>query len=281
MSECWAGVKAGSHLHKGCALAYEVRGSGPPVIFIQGLGIHGCAWAPQIDALAPHYECLSFDNRGLGLSQPRGAALTIEQMADDTLALMDARRWESAHVVGQSMGGLIAVHVALAARARVRSLSLLCSFPRGRDALPASLEMLRKWTQVRFGSKAQRRKALLEIMMPGAALASGDHDRLAAELATRFGHDLADHPPVATRQLFALIRYDATARLHELAGLPTLVLNGAHDGIAPPHFGRAIAAAIPGARFVEIPGASHAAAIRHAPHVNSLLLHHFSRYRTG
>lgn len=144
MSECWAGAKAGSHPHKSCALTYDLRGSGPPAIFIQGLGIHGCCWKPQIDALAPHYECLSFDNRGLGLSQPLGAALTIEQMAEDALALMDAFEWPSAHVVGQSMGGLIAVHLALTARARVQSLSLLSSFARGRDVLPSSLAMLQK-----------------------------------------------------------------------------------------------------------------------------------------
>ena len=267
----------GSHLHKGCAIAYEIRGSGPPVVFIQGLGIHGCAWKPQIDALAPHYECLSFDNRGLGQSQPRGTGLTVEQMADDARALIDARGWPSAHVVGQSMGGLVAVHLALSARERVRSLSLLCSFPRGRDALPASLETLGKWMRVRFGSRIQRRRALLELMMPEAALATGDCDGLASELAILFGHDLADHPPVATRQLFALIRYDATARLHQLAGVPTLVINAEHDRIAPPHRGRAIAAAIPGARFVEIPDASHAAAIQHAPRINSLLLDHFAR----
>jgi pimeloyl-ACP methyl ester carboxylesterase len=123
----------GSHLHAGCRFSYQIRGEGPPVIFIQGLSIHGGAWAPQIDALAAHYECLSFDNRGVGRSQPLGARLTIEQMAADTFALMDAENWPSAHLVGQSLGGLIALQMALSARHRMRSLSLLCSFPRGRD----------------------------------------------------------------------------------------------------------------------------------------------------
>ncbi|MGP0070767.1 MAG: alpha/beta fold hydrolase [Bryobacteraceae bacterium] len=110
--------KSRSHLHKGCALAYEIRGSGPPAIFIQGVGVHGSVWTPRIGELAAKYECLAFDNRGLGRSQPHGCGLIIEQMAQDTLALMDGQGWTSAHLVGHSMGGLIALEVALTARAR-------------------------------------------------------------------------------------------------------------------------------------------------------------------
>ena len=113
------------YLHKGCQLAYEDRGTGPPVVFIQGLGIHGRAWKPQVDGLAADYRCLTFDNRGIGRSQPRGCAITIPQMAEDALALMDAQGWERAHLVGQSMGGLVAIEMALRAGRRVRSLALI------------------------------------------------------------------------------------------------------------------------------------------------------------
>ncbi len=263
------------HHHKGCQLAYEIRGAGPPAIFIQGLGIHGCAWTPQIDALADHYACMSFDNRGVGLSQPIGARLTIPQMAEDTLALMDAQDWPSAHLVGQSMGGLIAIQMALVASRRVRTLSLLCSFPRGRDALPVRPGMLSTWFRARIGTKPQRRRALLEIMLPASALVAADHTRLALELGVILGHDLAHYAPVYAQQLSALVRYDATARLRQLAGLPTLVVSAQHDRIAPPRVGRAMAAAIPGARFVEIQDASHGAAIQHAARVNALLMEHF------
>lgn len=276
MSGPWAGVsRFGSCAHKGCALAYEVRGSGPPVVFIQGLGIHGGAWKPQIDVLAANYECFSFDNRGLGGSQPRGCALTIEQMAEDTLALMDAVGWRSAHIVGQSMGGVIALEIALGARERVRSITLLCSLARGRNVFPVKREMMWRWLRTRVGTRRQRRTALLGLVMPESAVAAADPAALAAELAPLFGHDLAIHAPVSARQLWALVRYDATARLGELAGLPTLVVNASHDRIAPPHAGRAMAEAIPGARYVEIDGASHAAAIQHAATVNALLLEHW------
>jgi pimeloyl-ACP methyl ester carboxylesterase len=244
-------LHSGAHLHKGCKLAYETRGSGPPVVFIQGLGIHGGAWKPQIDVLAAHYECLSFDNRGLGRSQPRACGPTIRQMAEDTLALMDAQGWRSAHIVGQSMGGVIALEIALRARERARSIALLCSLARGRNVFPVSREMLWRWLRTRVGTRHQRRQALLELAMPESALAAADAKVLAAELALLFGHDLAGHAPVSGRQLWALLRYDATARLGELAGLPALVVNASHDRIAPPHAGRAMAEAIPGARFVE------------------------------
>ena len=127
--------------HRGCRLAYAVRGDGPPIVFIQGSGPHGDGWLPQVDELASRYRCLSFDNRGMGRSQPLGVRLTVEQMAEDVQILMDSQGWKSAHLVGHSLGGLVALCVALTARSRVRSLSLLGTFARGADATRLSWEM--------------------------------------------------------------------------------------------------------------------------------------------
>src|SRR5436853_481233 len=91
---------------RGCRLAWKVEGIGPPVVLIQGAGLHGEGWRPQVDELRARYCCLTFDNRGMGRSQPLEGRLSIEQMTEDVLALMDAQGWESAHVVGHSMGGL-------------------------------------------------------------------------------------------------------------------------------------------------------------------------------
>lgn len=92
--------------YAGCRLSYRVLGEGPTVLLIQGVGVHGDAWWPQVELLSERYRCLWFDNRGLGRSQPRGVALSVRQMADDTRALMDAEGWTSAHVVGHSLDGL-------------------------------------------------------------------------------------------------------------------------------------------------------------------------------
>src|ERR1043165_2031505 len=99
--------------YKGCNLSYQLLGSGPPVLLIQGVGVHGSGWSPQVSPLSKNFQCLSFDNRGIGLSQPATRKLTVDQMAEDARALMDAQGWHSAHVVGHSLGGLIALNLAL------------------------------------------------------------------------------------------------------------------------------------------------------------------------
>jgi pimeloyl-ACP methyl ester carboxylesterase len=202
-------------------------------------------------------------------------------MAADALALMDCERWSSAHVVGHSLGGPIALQLACAEPSRVRSLSLLCTVARGADATRPSWRLLAVGLRSRIGSRAARRRAFLELVMPPGSVTRSSAERMASELAELFGHDLADQPAVAMPQLRALRRFDATARLSGLARTPTLVISATHDPIAPARFGRALAAAIPGARFIEIPDASHGLPIQHAARVNGLLLEHFESVEPG
>lgn len=261
----------------GCLLAYRQRGAaGPPVVFIQGVGVHGDGWEPQVGALAADHRCLTFDNRGMAASQPVGPApLSIDQMADDTLALLDAVGWESAHVVGHSMGGLIALAVALRAPRRVLSLALMCTFANGADGASIGGRMLWLGLRSAIGTRRMRRHAFLEIVVPPDVLARTHRDQLAAELEPLFGHELAVQPPVAFRQLRAMSCYDATPRLGELASIPTLVLAGVHDPIGTPARGRALASGLPGARYVEFDDAAHGLPIQHCARVNALLAQHW------
>ena len=263
--------------HGGCRFAGKIWGDGPPVLFIQGVGLHGDGWIPQVDGLAGRYRCLTFDNRGMAQSQPIGVELSIEQMAEDALKLMDAQNWASAHIVGHSMGGLIALHLALSARSRVRSLALLCTFGCGTDATRLSAWMLWTGLRTRIGTRRQRRRAFLKLVLPPEALTTHDRDAVAQRLAPLFGHDLADQPPVAMKQLSAMRRYDATPRLGELAGLSTVVISARHDRIARPELGRALAAGIPQARYVEFENAAHGVPIEQPDEVNKLLHEHFSQ----
>jgi pimeloyl-ACP methyl ester carboxylesterase len=267
-------------VHKGCELSYRVDGSGPPVVFIQGTGLHGAGWRPQVDELQSSFACLTFDNRGMGASQPVGCAVTVAQMAEDALQLLDAVDWPSAHVVGHSLGGLIAIHMALVARARVRTLALLCTFARGRDAAPLTGSMLWTGVRTRVGTRRQRRRAFLQLVLTPDELTSVDIDRVAADLAPYFGHDLADHPAIEMTQLRAMRAYDATARVHELAGIPTLVVTAEHDRIAPPRLGEALARAVRGSRHHHFARAAHGLPIRRAADVNAVLRHHFTRGNT-
>jgi pimeloyl-ACP methyl ester carboxylesterase len=267
--------------HDGCRLAYQVAGDGPPVLLIQGVGVHGGGWTPQLEALSREFRCLAFDNRGMGASQPLTRSLSVGRMAADALALIDRQGWDSAHVVGHSLGGLIAMELALTNPRRVRSLALLCTVARGRDATRLSRRMLWLGLRSTIGTRRARRRAFLEIVIPRGELDRAAADDLAVRLAPLFGHDLADRPPVAMKQLQALRGYDATPRLHELAMLPTLVVSAEHDPIAPPRFGQALASGIPGARYVEIAGAAHGVTILDAERINALLREHLARAEAG
>lgn len=261
-------------------LAYHTRGEGEPVLLIQGAGAIGALWAPQIDGLAGRYSLAWFDNRGIGDSLPLRGPVTVEAMARDALAVMDALGWASAHVVGHSMGGLIAQQVALLAPARVRSLALLCTFARGADAARVTPWMMWVGLRVRVGPRAWRRRAFLEMVMPPSVLRSADLDALAAELAGPFGRDLADQPDVVMAQVRAMSRTDLTPRLGEIDS-PTLVVSADGDRMAPVASGRSIADGIPGARFVQIGDAAHGVTLQRAEHVNSLLTDHWARCATG
>jgi pimeloyl-ACP methyl ester carboxylesterase len=272
------GPVSSSVVHRGCRLTYDLRGEGAPVLFIQGTAVHGDGWMPQIDGLRDRHACLSFDNRGMARSQPVGdVALTVPQMAEDARIVMDACGWDSAHVVGHSLGGLIAQQLALDAPRRVRTLSLLCTFANGRAATRMSWWLLQSGVRTSLGSKRRRRHAFLEIVMPPAVLANADKDAMAGELEPIFGHDLAVRPPVTMRQVSAIRAFDVTARLSELASIPTLVVGAAFDPIARPELVRALAEGIPNARLVTFDDAAHGVVLQHRARINALLADHFER----
>jgi pimeloyl-ACP methyl ester carboxylesterase len=125
--------------------------------------------------------------------------------------------------------------------------------------------------RLRFAPRRVRRKAFLELVLPPGQKYS---EEIAQRLAAVFGHDIADMPPITKQQINAMRRHDVTSRLHELSGLPALVISGDKDMIARPSSGRAIAAGIAGSRYLEIPGASHAFPILEAERCAALLLDH-------
>ncbi|HVV17668.1 MAG TPA: alpha/beta fold hydrolase [Polyangia bacterium] len=263
---------------RGARIAYSDTGAGDAVLLIQGVGLPGEGWRPQIDGLADRWRVLAFDNRGIGASQLAGGAVTIEDMAADALAVADAAGAQRIHVVGHSMGGVIAQAVALAAPTRVRSLAFLCTFARGAQAAKLSLGMFVTALRMRLGPRAARRNAFMSIVMTPRALATLDkagRAREAESLRALFGRDLAEQPAIVMTQLRAMTRYDARADLPKLASIPTLVLTGAEDRIARPAYGRELASLIPGARYEELPDAAHGLTIHRAPDVNRRLDEHF------
>ena len=255
------------------SLSYLDEGSGIPLILVQGVGVAGEGWRPQIKGLRDRCHIVAPDNRGIGGSTYTAATLTIEDMADDVLTIADEEGFDRFHLCGHSMGGLIAQAIALRTPARVQSLALLCTFFRGREAARMTPDIIWMGLRTRLGTRAMRRHAFMRLVMPDSYVSTAPNS-LPDDLAALFGHDLADQPAIVMKQLRAASHYDASARLGSLEGIPTLVVTATHDRIALPRFGRAVAAAIPGARYVEIPDAGHAVPIQCADRVNALLAEH-------
>ena len=255
-------------------LSYASEGSGTPVLMLQGVGVAGCAWRPQLDALSSSFRVITVDNRGIGGSTRGSAPLTIDLMADDALAIADAESLERFHLVGHSMGGLIAQAAAIRAQPRILSLTLMCTFADGREGSKMSPTMMLRAIRMRVGTKAMRRRAMMNLIMPPGFITAANEAEWGARLGAVFGRDLADQEPMAMPQLKAMSRYNATSSLAALASVPTLVLSGAHDLIARAPLGRALAKAIPGARYVEYPDTAHALPIQCANAVNEILIQH-------
>ncbi len=259
---------------EGASIHWEAFGEGPPVLMIQGSSTAGCTWRPQVEGLADRYRVVWFDNRGTGGSTLPEGPLTIEQMALDGLAVMDAQGWTDAHVVGHSMGGLIAQALAIAAPTRVRSLSLMSTFARGQHAAFPGFAVLWMGAVMRMGTKAARRRAGLRMVFPDAYLADKDLEAFHEEVAAIFGRDVWDQPKVTMRQVRAMSRYDPSPHAATIAHLPALVLTGAHDRIAKPRFLAELAARF-GVEPVILPDSGHACTIQDAAEVNRLLAERF------
>ena len=259
-----------SVVHDGCKIAYWTRGRGPAILLIQGVGVQGAGWHPQIDALASQFTCIWFDNRGLGLSKPVDKQFSVEQMASDAHAVLLDSGYRQAHIVGHSLGGLVAVQLALDHRASVESLSLLCTFSGGKYVAPLTARMIWLGMRTQIGTRRMRRLGFLRLVSPPGPIS--DPDAMADRVGKLFGHDLADQPSIVRRQLRAMKSCDITSRLKELAGLPTTVVSATHDPIAPPSSGRVLSNGIPNARYVEFKDASHGLPITHALEINQLLI---------
>lgn len=268
-------------VHNGCSLHYSISdpglGSGPKVVLVQGVGVAGQGWLPQVQALKDSYTCLTVDNRGFGDSQPVGQPLSIATMADDVLAILAAQKWQQVHLVGHSMGGPIVLEIARRAPAQVASLTLLCTVALGKVATRLTPWLLWVGLRSQLGTLRMRRHAFLQMVLPPSALAaktSIEKDQLADQLGTLFGRDLGRSPKIVMQQLAALRAFDARPFLQALAAIPTLVVSAEHDQIAPPWAGQQLAAGLAGARFVLLQGASHGVPASEPDRVNALLLDH-------
>jgi len=235
-------------------LDYERSGEGPPLLMIMGMSGTALHWGePFLEALRPHFEVIVYDHRGVGASSRLEGPLTIARLARDAAGLIAALELDPAHVLGISMGGMIAQELALAHPEQVQTLTLGCTYCGGEGSVLAAPEDLQELTAAMLSGDRQRAlRAGFEInLSPAAVAAKGNWERYVAIAEQR-----AVAVEVVMTQLQACMAHDTNARLEQLS-LPTLVIHGTADRLLPVANGRLIASRIPGARLELLEGIGH------------------------
>jgi 3-oxoadipate enol-lactonase len=234
-------------------LSWRSEGTGEPVLMIMGLGTSAMGWRRLLPHVRESYEAIVFDNRGTGSSPGVTGPATMDTLVEDALSVLDAAGHETAHVLGASMGGMIAQHLALEHRERVRSLGLICTTPVGSSGRPPW--RLLAGTALRPFLPPEQLFKLSAPMLYAPRTRDERPEVLAEDLKVR----LSDPVPAKTNlaQLAAIRGHDTRHRLSELAGLPVTVIHGDEDVLVPTDRGRDLAQQIPGARLVLVPGAAH------------------------
>jgi pimeloyl-ACP methyl ester carboxylesterase len=222
----------------------------PPVLLVMGLAYPAAMWFRLVPALADRYRVLRVDNRGAGeTGDVPGAPYTVETMAADCLAVLDAAGAEAVHLIGISMGGLISQELALVAPERVRSLCLIATHPGIAHAVvnPEAMAMLMK-----RGEMTPQEAA--EASVPFNYAPSTPRERIEEDWALRFPLAATNEGYMA--QAVGSSQWDGYDRISGIT-TPTLVLHGELDALVPPANGRTIAERIPGAELVLLPDANH------------------------
>jgi len=198
---------------------YEVRGDGEPLVLIAGLGTDLTIYEPIIKRLSQKYQVLAFDNRGVGRTDKPDMPYSMEMMADDTAGLMEQVGIKPAHIIGISMGGRIAMALALQHPELVKSLVLTSTFARQRTDTKTPMRLI-------LMSRLSIRRRLRKYPQPGYAF---------------------------DRQLKASRSYDCSDRLDKI-NVPTLILHGTRDKLAPQELAEEMHKGIKGSKMLTFPG---------------------------
>ena len=257
----------------GIRLHYRESGrrSGPPVLMIQGLGADKHGWDLQRLALAPNHHTIALDNRGAGRSDKPYGAYSLEQMADDAIAVLDAVGVEQAHVVGASMGGAITQIIGIRHPERVRSLTLACTACQHH---PWRRELLAEWAEVAQtrGVGAMTAQAARWVIGPRS------FRRLTPAIGWMGPLALARPPHAFASQVAGILSIDDELKsLLPSIDVPTLVIVGNQDILTPRGDSEQLADLIPTAELVVVSGAAHGFMIEHATTFNRVLLDFLKR----
>jgi 3-oxoadipate enol-lactonase len=237
-------------------LDYERSGndSGPPLLLIMGMSGTSLHWGePFMDLLRADFDVIAYDHHGVGASTPLDGPITTRQMADDAAGLLAALGLDDAHVMGISMGGMIAQELVLNHPERVRTLTLGCTYCGGEgSALASESDLAGLVEAMGSGDRERALRAGWEINVSPALAADEDAFTTFRAIAMR----RAVPVPVIMQQMQACAAHDTNARLAQIAA-PTLVIHGTEDRLLPVQNGHLIASRIPGARLEIFDGVGH------------------------
>jgi pimeloyl-ACP methyl ester carboxylesterase len=242
-------VRAGS-----ISLWLEREGDGLPLLLITGLGYASWCWLELRAALRDRCEMLAFDNRGTGRSDKPAGPYSIAMMADDAAALMAAAGVRSAHVLGHSMGGYIALTLAQRHFAKVRSLILVGTSAGGPETHPAPEETMNIWKLAGTMAPADyARRSMPQSFAPGWT------DAHPAEFEQILARRLQFPTPAACwlAQYQACVDFVTAGLDVSKIDRPALVIHGQQDRIVPHHNGQLLAQRLPRAQLVSLPKAGH------------------------
>ena len=261
------------HVADGTRIHYEVTGrpGATPILMIQGLGASKNAWNLQRIAMATRFRSISLDNRGAGRSDKPTQPFTLEQMADDAIAVLDAAGVVTAHVVGASMGGVISQIIAVKYPHRVRSLTLVCTACRNH---PWRQELLQSWAHT------AEKKGMIEVGKEAAQWVMSPRSfRRLVPAFTWMGPLAALRPRhsfVSQIQAILDTREDLVDELSSIT-VPTMVIVGNQDILTPRGDSDEIAERIPNAELVVISGAAHGLMMEHSTTFNKILIEFLQR----
>jgi len=262
----------------GIELEYEVFGEGEPLLLIMGLGAQMILWPDDfVQSLVRRgFRVIRFDNRDTGLSSkipirvgdprklmarrvlglPVPAPYTLREMAGDALGLLDHLGVERVHVVGASMGGMIAQTMAIEHPTRVRSLVSIMSSTGARRHLVSKPSALGALLRERPRDREQAVANAVEFFRScGGTTHPPDADWVRETAGRAF--DRAFNPAGFVRQFAAILASGSRREALRSVRAPTTVIHGTVDPLILPHAGQATAAAIAGARFVPVSGMGH------------------------
>jgi len=235
---------------------YEQCGSGSDLVLIMGHGLTHKFWEDQLPSYSQHFRCLTFDNRGVGQTDVTPRGFTIDDMADDTFGLLDALDIRNAHVAGISMGGSIAMAMALKHPDRLRSLSLHSTMGRPYPHIKLRYDILIRITELNEPDLWAKTTAFTAFAMNYV----NDHpDVMEQEIVRRRAQRKRmsdDEVEGIIGQYIAFSTYDPFARLSSIR-LPTQITVGSEDNVTPPRYSEDLHAQIAGSELVVFPGAPH------------------------